>query len=326
MNFKRVPTILSADELTQLAFRRASREGKATGRRIPRHLRTKKAEGARVRVAAATVSSKLNRITNTLNLDELSPFYIELIDIIIGIERMDRATSALNWAKKTIAKYESKYRRKIRMAKKDEEIYRYRSEFYGKLSSVLKKIGNQFIFLSSARDKLKDLPSFEDTFTIVISGPPNVGKSTLLQKITGSTPKVDVYPFTTKQILVGHFERGHERYQVVDTPGLLDRRLEDRNPIEKQAVMALKHLARVVIFMFDPSETCGFPMEEQKKIYKDISGAFDLPLIVVLNKSDLQESEKHIKDLGKNSYICSAKEGTGIKEIVDATLKLIHTS
>ncbi|MEE8403109.1 MAG: GTPase, partial [Candidatus Hydrothermarchaeaceae archaeon] len=276
--------------------------------------------------AAATVSSKLNKITNTLNLEELSPFYLELIDIIIGIERMDRAISALNWAKKTIAKYETTYRRKIRMAKKDDEIYRYRSEFYGKLSSVLKKIGNQFIFLSSARDKLKDLPSFEDTFTIVIAGPPNVGKSTLLQKVTGSTPKVDVYPFTTKQILVGHFERGHERYQVVDTPGLLDRRLEDRNPIEKQAVMALKHLARVVIFMFDPSETCGFPMEEQKKIYKDISGAFDLPLLVVLNKSDLQESEKHIKDLGKNSYICSAKEGTGIEEIVDATLKIIHTS
>jgi nucleolar GTP-binding protein len=319
-NFKRVPTILSADELTKLAFSRASKEGRAVPKRgISRHLKAKRSEGTRVRAASSTVIKKLNRISNTLNLDGLSPFYHELIDVSVGIERLKKAKGILSWASNTIEKYEKTYRYKIRVAKKDAEVYGYRREFYGKLASVLKKIDNQLEFLASAREKLKHLPSFEDTFTIVISGPPNVGKSLFLRAMTGAKPKVDVYPFTTKQILVGYFERGHVRYQVVDTPGLLDRRLEDRNPIERQAIMALKHLANTVLFIFDPSETCGFPMEEQKKIYDDIKGAFDIPVIPVLNKSDLFASNADIEAL--SDYICSAKDGTGVEEVIEMIVK-----
>ena len=320
MNFKRVPTILSADELTELAFSRARKEGRAVPRRgVSRYLRAKKSEGKRVRVASSTVVKKFSRILNTSNLDDLSPFYYELIDVSIGIDKLKMARGSLLWASNTIEKYEKTYRHKIRVAKKDAEIYKYRREFYGKLASVLKKIGNRLEFLASAREKLKNLPSFEDTFTIVISGPPNVGKSMFLRAMTGARPKVDVYPFTTKQILVGYFERRHVRYQVVDTPGLLDRRLEDRNPIERQAIMALQHLANVVIFIFDPTETCGFPMEEQKKIYDDIKGAFDLPVVPVLNKSDLFDA--NIKDLPTDGYICSAKTGTGVEEVVDLIIR-----
>ncbi|MEE9474225.1 MAG: GTPase [Candidatus Hydrothermarchaeaceae archaeon] len=320
MNFKRVPTILSADELTELAFSRASKEGRAVPRRgVSGYLRAKRSEGKRVRVASSTVVKKFSRILNTFNLDGLSPFYYELIDVSIGIDKLKTARGTLSWASNTIEKYEQTYRYKIRVAKKDAEIYKYRREFYGKLASVLKKIGNQLEFLASAREKLKNLPSFEDTFTIVISGPPNVGKSMFLRAMTGARPKVDVYPFTTKQILVGYFERRHVRYQVVDTPGLLDRRLEDRNPIERQAIMALQHLANVVIFIFDPTETCGFPMEEQKKIYDDIKGAFDLPVVPVLNKSDLFDA--NIKDIPTDGYICSAKAGTGVEEVVEMIVK-----
>ena len=66
------------------------------------------------------------------------------------------------------------------------------------------------------------------------------------------------YPFTTKGIDVGIHEAGHRRYQVIDTPGLLDREIEDRNRIEMQAVTALKHLANAMLFILDPSETCGY--------------------------------------------------------------------
>jgi nucleolar GTP-binding protein len=140
--------------------------------------------------------------------------------------------------------------------------------------------------------------------------------------MTGARPKVDVYPFTTKQILVGYFERRHKRYQVVDTPGLLDRRLDDRNPIERQAVMALEHLANVVIFIFDPSGTCGFPMDEQMNIYNDIKSAFGVPAIPVFNKSDLKEPDEKAKKI--SPYVCSAKEGRGIEEVVEEIVKLSH--
>lgn len=318
MTFKRLPTILSADELAELAFSRASKEARLVPKkRIPRHLRAKRTEGKRVMAASETVIKKLNRISNVLDLDGLSPFYRELIDVSIGIKDLEMAKGALAWASKTIEKYERAYRYQIRIAKNEAEIYRLRKEFYGKLASVLKKINNRLKFLASASGKFKDLPSFEDTFTIVIAGPPNVGKSTFLQAMTGAEPKVDVYPFTTKQILVGHFEKRHIRYQVVDTPGLLDRRLKDRNPIERQAIMALKHLANVVIFIFDPSGTCGFPLEEQKKIYLDIKAAFDLPIIPVLNKSDLPSARKETMD----GHACSAKDGTGVEEVIELIIK-----
>lgn len=322
-NFKRLPTILSADELTQFAFKRASKQGRIVPKKgLPKYIRAKKAEGKRVMAASEALTYKLKRITNILKLDDLTPFYTELIDVSIGIERLKKATGALSWAAATIEKYEKTYRYKIRTARKEEDVYRLRKEFYGKLASVLKKIDNQLAFLAEAREKLKNLPSFEDTFTVVIAGPPNVGKSTFLRAMTGARPKVDVYPFTTKQILVGYFEIRHKRYQVVDTPGLLDRRLDDRNPIERQAIMALEHLANVVVFIFDPSETSGFPIQEQKNIYSDIKKAFDVPTIPVLNKSDLFEGDEKTKKI--SNYSCSAKEGTGVEEVVEAIVKLSH--
>lgn len=318
MNFKRLPTVLSADELVELAFSRANKEARGVPKmKIPRYLRAKKTEGKRVMVASDTVIQKLKRISNVLDLDSLSPFYYELVDVSVGIKDLEMVKGALKWALMTIERYEKTYRYRIRVAKNEAEVYKYRKEFYGKLASVLKKIDNRLRFLESARGKFKDLPSFEDTYTIVIAGPPNVGKSTFLQAMTGAEPKVDIYPFTTKQILVGHFEIRYVRYQVVDTPGLLDRRLEDRNPVERQAIMALKHLANVVIFIFDPSETCGYPLVEQEKIYEDIEAAFDLPIVRVLNKSDLPAARKEPVD----GYACCAVDGTGVEKIREIIVK-----
>ena len=48
------------------------------------------------------------------------------------------------------------------------------------------------------------------------------------------------------------------RFQVIDTPGILDHSLEERNTIEMQAITALAHLKACVLFFFDPSETCGY--------------------------------------------------------------------
>jgi hypothetical protein len=46
---------------------------------------------------------------------------------------------------------------------------------------------------------------------------------------------VQPYAFTTKSLFVGHMDHKYLRWQVIDTPGLLDRPLEERNTIEMQA-------------------------------------------------------------------------------------------
>jgi hypothetical protein len=50
---------------------------------------------------------------------------------------------------------------------------------------------------------------------------------------------VQPYAFTTKSLFVGHMDYKYLRWQVIDTPGILDHALEDRNTIEMQAVTAL---------------------------------------------------------------------------------------
>ena len=45
---------------------------------------------------------------------------------------------------------------------------------------------------------------------------------------------VQPYAFTTKSLFVGHLDHKYLRWQVIDTPGILDRPLEERNTIEMQ--------------------------------------------------------------------------------------------
>ena len=51
--------------------------------------------------------------------------------------------------------------------------------------------------------------------------------------------------------------------QVVDTPGILDHTLEERNTIEMQAITALAHLRAAVLYIMDVSEQCGYTLEQQ---------------------------------------------------------------
>jgi nucleolar GTP-binding protein len=68
----------------------------------------------------------------------------------------------------------------------------------------------------------------------------------------------------------------------------LDRTIEERNAIEKQAVLALKYLTDVIIFILDPSETCGYSMDKQLALLKSVQEGFPaVPIIILESKSDI---------------------------------------
>ena len=58
-------------------------------------------------------------------------------------------------------------------------------------------------------------------------------------EVTRADVDVQPYAFTTKSLFVGHMDYRYLRWQVIDTPGILDRPLEERNTIEMQAGFAL---------------------------------------------------------------------------------------
>jgi len=153
-----------------------------------------------------------------------------------------------------------------------------------------------------------------------------VGKSSFVRAVSSAKPDVASYPFTTKSIVVGHRETPYGRIQIIDTPGLLDRPLSERNRIELQAILALKHLARVMIFMVDPTNNCGFPLESQIRLYEEVRASFpEVPMIKVINKADIatpEEIEAAKTFLGQDAYVISALRGDGVEEVLDKAVEL----
>lgn len=61
---------------------------------------------------------------------------------------------------------------------------------------------------------------------------------------------------------------------MVDTPGILDHPLEERNTIEMQAITALAHLRAAVLYVMDVSEQCGHTLQQQLELFSSIRPLF----------------------------------------------------
>lgn len=119
-------------------------------------------------------------------------------------------------------------------------------------------------YLEQVRQHISRLPNIDPTArTLLICGYPNVGKSSFINKVTRADVDVQPYAFTTKSLFVGHLDYRYMRWQVIDTPGILDHPLEEMNTIEMQSITALAHLKSCVLYFMDLSERCGYTVEAQ---------------------------------------------------------------
>lgn len=288
--FANIPIILNAEQLIDRAIKRTKKI--QIHDRDP-HFKVKKTIIARIDAFATIITSALEKYVKEFpSIENLPSFYQEIIDIRIDTNKLKKSLGAIDWARKTCSMIYSKQGKTLKKTGNIKFLKQKQKEIYGRISSVLRQIDENLIFLANAQNIMKNLPEIQDIPTVVIAGYPNVGKSSLLRLLSAAKPKIAQYPFTTKQIHVGHIESKEKYtkslYQIIDTPGLLDRPLSKRNYIEKQAIAALNHLADLIIFIFDPSETCGYSSEDQLNILSQIKEVLsDIPLIVVENKVDL---------------------------------------
>jgi nucleolar GTP-binding protein len=318
VSFK-IPTVLSADELMDKSFKRASKISKKGSDALDGKKKTALAKvTASGDIVVSTLSSYINKFPR---IEKEEDFLPELVDLIIGIDRYKKALGAVNWASNRIEKLKNDSLREIKATKDPKRIDGVRNSFYGRMSSHIKRINDDLLFLQETKNKFRKLPAVDPNIpTVVIAGFPNVGKSSLVAKLSTAAPEIAPYPFTTKGIIIGHIKDEWRMFQIIDTPGLLDREFEDRNDIEKQAVLALRYLTDVMVFILDPSETCGYSMEKQNALLDAVKKSFSgVPIIVAESKSDI------INRRGENiSFSVETGEGMdGLTEKILAPMRII---
>ena len=166
-------------------------------------------------------------------------------------------------------------------------------------------------------------------------GFPNVGKSTILSKITRARPKIANYHFTTLSPNLGIAEYYDNQFVVADIPGLIEGASEGLG----LGIEFLKHIerTRMLVHVIDVSGVEGRdPYDDYLKINKELKSYSKvlpkLKQIIVANKLDIYGAEEKLKEFKekigrKHRIICvSAVTGEGLdklkKVIYDTLVKL----
>jgi len=248
----------------------------------------------KVKFTQTSWNEKLSRILEDFpRVDDIHPFYSDLLNVLYDKDHYKLALGQLNTARNIIDKIAKDY---VKLLKYGDSLYRCKQlkrAALGRMCTIMKKHAASLAYLEQVRQHMSRLPSIDpNTRTILVCGYPNVGKSSFMNKVTRADVEVQPYAFTTKSIYVGHTDYKYLRWQVLDTPGILDRPLEERNTIEMQSITAMAHLRAVVLYIVDASEQCGYTIKQQSDLFHSIKPLFaNKPLVVAINKTDVRKLE-----------------------------------
>ncbi|MEM4644654.1 MAG: GTPase, partial [Archaeoglobaceae archaeon] len=292
-------TVLTAEELINKIFSRSAKiRGGSARERIINKLAT-----------ISNVSRDyFGRIISLHpNYESLPTFYRELVDLLVGIERLKKALSSLNWANEMIQKIVTRSIRDVKTGKDPINVFK---SACGRIASIIEDIDEDLKLLNEAKQKMREIPSLRNMPTVVVAGCPNVGKSSFVALVSTAKPEIADYPFTTQKITIGYTPE----LQIIDTPGLLDRPLAKRSKIERKAILCLKNAADVILFIIDPTETCGYSLKSQISLLEEIKKTFGKPILEVYSKADMHDF--------RDRMAFSAKNGEGVKEVLEEITKM----
>ena len=164
-----------------------------------------------------------------------------------------------------------------------------------------------------------------------IVGVPNAGKSTLLSVISGASPKIANYPFTTLQPNLGVVELDDfETFVVADIPGLIEGAASGVGLGHD----FLRHVERTRVLIHLLDGAASEPLVEWAMINQELA-MYDValekrPQLVVLNKMDLPDAvaweplvEEEIKKAGYPFMSISAVTGQNVRQMLHRVRRML---
>ena len=153
--------------------------------------------------------------------------------------------------------------------------------------------------------------------TVALVGRPNVGKSTLFNRLVGSKVSIiEDTPGVTRDRIYSEVSYKNYRFHLIDTGGIDVSQELFNDVIKIQAEIAIDE-ADIVVFIVDGKEG----LTANDKIVRDMLRKSGKKVIVAINKTDSKESRDHLYDfyeLGFDDYILiSAEHNIGIYELLD---------
>lgn len=158
---------------------------------------------------------------------------------------------------------------------------------------------------------------------VTVVGKPNVGKSTLLNRIVGeklsiTSPK----PQSTRDRVVGIYTADDSQMVILDTPGLLNPRYALQESMRATALRALED-ADVVVYLGDATEGTLEPLADAAGLRKPVTAA----VVIALNKADsLSAASRERIASGNSVHLVSALTGEGVNELMKAVAEKLPES
>eukprot|EP01132_Coremiostelium_polycephalum_P007878 gene7878-9697_t len=320
-NFKKIEVVPTSKDFVDIVLSKTQRKTPTEIHKQYPISRIRSFYMRKVKFTQQNYHDKLSQIIDDFPLlDDIHPFYADLINVLYDKDHYKLALGQLNTARNLIDNLAKDY---LRLLKYGDSLYRCKQlkrAALGRMCTLMLKQSSSLQYLEKVRQHLARLPSIDpNTRTLLLCGYPNVGKSSFMNRLTRANVDVQPYAFTTKSLFVGHTDFKYNSWQVIDTPGILDHPLEERNTIEMQSITALAHLHSAILFIIDISERCGYTIKQQVDLFFSIKALFlNKPLLVVVNKIDVRKPEEVPSDDWAliQSLVDPAKGGIGGTQIV----------
>ncbi|KAI8059369.1 GTP binding protein 4 [Gilbertella persicaria] len=293
-NFKKIEPVPTSSDFIDIILSKTQRKTPTVIHKNYNIGRIRQFYMRKVKFTQESFDEKFKNILDEFpKMEDIHPFYADLMNVLYDKDHYKLALGQVNTARHLIDQVAKDY---VRLLKFGDSLYRckqLKKAALGRMATVMKRQKDSLAYLEQVRQHLSRLPSIDpNTRTLLICGYPNVGKSSFINKITRADVDVQPYAFTTKSLFVGHMDYKYMRWQVIDTPGILDHPLEERNTIEMQSITAMAHLRSCIMYFMDLSEQCGYSVEDQVKLFHNIKPLFaNKPIVLVINKIDQVKPE-----------------------------------